>query len=568
LITIHKIRYQNFLSAGNIFTEIQLDDSKNLLVAGKNGSGKSTLMDAITFVLYGKAFRKINKPQLVNSIRGKGLLVEIEMTIDNDFYMIRRGIKRAVFEIHKNGEMLNQDANSRDYQEILEKNILKMSYKTFCQIVILGNANFTPFMQLSASARRNIIEDLLDIEVFSIMNSILKQRINNNKSALIDNEHDIKLLERTIELNEKHKREKKKNNTAAISRKQKEIGRYEKEIGRQNEKIGKLQEKCGLLKETYEKVHKVDEKLSTIDVICKKLHRSDSKTKDEIAFYSDSDSCPTCEQEIDQLFKQGKIQEFEVKLETNKKKFEQATEEQNKLLITKEKLTVVGSKISELNNDISTCQRKISELQRLVQACQQDITDLQEQGNLFIEDDTDNKKKLKSFHTTRENIVEQRELFNIAGMLLKDSGIKTQIIRQYIPIMNKLIKQFLEQMEFFCQFNINENFEETIKSRYRDEFTYTSFSEGEKMRIDLALLFTWREISKMRNASPINLLILDEIMDSSLDASGTEEFLNIIGRLTGDNNVVIISHKHDQIADKFDKTIKFEKVKNFSRIAK
>lgn len=567
MIILQEIRFQNFLSTGNLFTKIKLNDTKTTLICGSNGSGKSTVMDAICFVLFNKPFRKINKPQLVNSITNKNMLTEIDFSVNGVPYMVRRGIKPAVFEIYCNGKFLNQSADNRDFQEILESNILKMNYKTFCQIVILGSANFTPFMQLPAAARRNIIEDLLDIQVFSVMNNLLKDKVANNKTELQELEHSISLCKKAIELNERHQKELKNKSDKIIKDKKKQIEKCEQENVKLSSQKSKLEKQYTEIQEKLNKLESLKEKYSEGKYINSKLINQISELDKNISFYNDSENCPTCHQGINSNFKINAISSLDKKKKDKQSKIEILKESLSKIESKLDIYSKISNDFSEIGNKLNGVMNDINFNNRTVISLQNEITKLSDSessiSSISIQEE---KKQLRIYQKQKEGLIEERELYGIGLMMLKDGGIKTQIIKQYVPIMNQLINRYLEEMEFFCQFEINESFEETIKSRFRDSFSYASFSEGEKMRIDLALLFTWREMARMRNASPINLLILDEIMDSSLDSNGTEEFINIVSRLTGDNNIVIISHKHEQIIDKFDKVLKIEKHKNFSRI--
>lgn len=566
MIKLHKVRWKNFLSTGNQFTEVQLDDCSTTLICGENGSGKSTLMDAICFSLFSKPFRKINKPQLINAVTNKNMVCEIEFETNNKQYKIVRGIKPTVFEIYQDDKLINESADMRDYQQIVESNILKMSYKTFCQIVILGNANFTPFMQLSAAQRREIIEDLLDIQVFSTMNVLLKEIIQQNKQEIIDINYQIKMITNAIEIKKHHHDQLTETHKSTIDNKQKQIRKIIATNKTLEQKIQTMSEKTAAAQHAIDRaksklanaIESVTQTRAQIDHKLEQAHKL-------ITFYQTNTQCPTCTQEILESFKHQCIdnnRQTVDTLENERKVVECKIEQVNK------KVEQINQALVTLNANINT----ITSMQTQVQLNTKTIHQLQEEINETIHptstESLDNDyAKLKSVEKEFVGAVEKRELYNVASLLLKDSGIKGEIIKQYIPIINQLINKYLDKMEFFCQFEINQQFEESIKSRYRDEFTYTSFSEGEKMRIDLALLFTWREIAKIRNSASCNLLVLDEIMDSSLDNNGTEDFIRIISEVTDRSNIMIISHKHEQINDKFDKVIRFEKVKNFSRIA-
>lgn len=564
-ITLQKIRWSNFLSTGNLPTEIILNDAKTTLICGINGSGKSTLMDAICFALFNKPFRKINKPQLVNSITGKHMMVEIEFSTNKRDYLIRRGMKPNVFEVYQDGTLINQSADSRDYQAIIEQNILKMSYKTFCQIVVLGSANFTPFMQLPAAARREIIEDLLDIKIFTVMNSLLKDQINLVKNSLLENQHQTELTENSLKLNKLHIEQQKLNNTKTIQQKKVQIENWKTEIEKANDAIDAYNNDCNVLLEKMASLEQIPSKIDIANQTRTNLNRKLVKIEKDKKYYEETDHCSSCGQSITEEYKSQKLADllqFEKKFTTNLNTLEPLL---NSLVAKKQELEDFSVKLQQIRENIVVNQANIKNYTNAIKQLENEIEQINNSKFDYIDLSAD-KQRLKALEKEKESLLEQRELNNIASLLLKDSGIKTQIIRQYIPIINTLINKYLDQMEFFCQFEIDEQFNEKIKSRFRDDFSYSSFSEGEKMRIDLALLFTWREIATLRNSAKINLLILDEFMDSSLDASGTDEFIKIVHQLTGNTNVVIISHKHDQIADKFDRVLKFTKVKNFSKL--
>lgn len=563
MITLHKIRYQNFLASGNQPIEIKLDSAKTTLIVGTNGVGKSTISEALCFALYGKPFRNINKPQLVNSITGKNLLVELEFTADKKSYLIRRGLKPTVFEIFCEGKLIDQSAENKDYQKMIDTSIMKINYKAFCQRVILGSANFVPFMQLAAAARRNFIEDLLDIQIFTTMNQLLKEKVNANKAQLVEVDNQITICNKLLAVNRSHREQLKQQSDQTVDNNNKQIEQYTATIAELQHQNQQLTEKIDKLQQQYSAVVEVQQKVSKVNTAINKLQIDNQKHDNEMQFYSNSSFCSTCEQPIDQQFKHNRIIQLQDKLQSNKITFDKLQQMQDKLSIAIDKFEQLQSKISSLqqqqqqnNNTIMVNNKLICNLQRHNQQVQQ----YQEV------DDTEYLTQLEQLQQQKKMLLEQRELNNIASVLLKDDGIKTQVIKQYIPVINNSINRYLDQMGFFCKFEIDSNFDEKIKSRYRDEFSYSSFSEGEKTRIDLALLFTWREIAKVRNSSSINLLILDEIMDSSLDSSGTDEFVNIISKFSDNNNVIVISHKTENIIDKFERTIQFHKVQNFSQI--
>ena len=569
MIVFHKIRYKNFLSTGNAFTEFTLDQYKTTLIVGENGAGKSTILDALSFCLYGKPFRNINKPQLVNTINNKGLLVEVEFTIGKKTYLVRRGIKPTVFEIHLNGKMLDQHAESKEYQEMFEKTILKLSHKAFSQIVILGSASFVPFMQLSAANRREIIEDLLDIGIFSTMNVLLKDKIQKNKDDTINNDYNTKLTEEKIDLEKKHIDQLKINNEQNIKKIEDQILRFNDQIILEENAIKSLEDEIKTLASSITDKKKVDARVNKLATFERMLEDKLRGLKNEISFFQNNDSCPTCSQEITSEFKQ---QSINTRTDESAKIVEGMTRIEKDIRDAEERI----SAIELIQQQITKHQRTISTHQSSIRTHTNFIRDLNSSlheqskiqvpsGNAELLQSLTN--ELTAFVAAKETLAKQKQILETAAVLLKDTGIKTKIVRQYVPVMNKLINKYLAAMDFFVNFELNEHFEESIKSRYRDDFSYNSFSEGEKLRIDLALLFTWRAVAKMRNSTNTNLLIMDEIFDSSLDSGGTDEFLKLLMALSNETNVLIISHKGDQLFDKFDTVVKFEKVKNFSRIA-
>jgi DNA repair exonuclease SbcCD ATPase subunit len=566
MLIFEKVIYQNFLSTGNYSTEIDFLKNKNTLICGVNGSGKSTLIDAITYCLFGKAFRNINKPQLINSVTGKNMLVEIHFSVNNDSYVVKRGMKPNVFEIYQNQTLINQSAENKDYQSILEKTIIKMNYKSFCQVVVLGSANFTPFMLLPAAQRRAFVEDLLDIQMFSVMNNLLKEKVIENKELLIDCDTQIKLTENTLETNKKNREEANKNIESIIQTKNESISNIESENEKDKQQLKTIEDDLAELQNTIS--NSKPKVLSALDKVYKSRTLLDSKiqqAKKTISFFEDNSSCPMCEQEITNTFKESKIDSIKTKREEQSVLLEQLNEKIKTLENKQDKIVSLVSDLQKLNSVRVELSSKISFNEKTVKSFRKDIDDLMRK-QISIVDDAVLLSKLKEYHTTKQKLLEQKEIYNVGLVLLKDGGIKAKIIKQYIPIINDMINNYLDQMEFFCQFTMDETFEEKIKSRYRDDFSFESFSEGEKMRLNLAILFTWRELAKMRNSAATNLLILDEIMDSSLDSNGTDEFIKIIHTLTKNNNVFVISHKTDQILDRFDGVIRFEKRKNFSYI--
>ena len=569
MIKFQKIRWKNFLSTGNVFTEVILDRSPNTLIVGNNGAGKSTILDALTFALFGKPFRKISKPQLVNSINQGGALVEVEFSIGSKDYLVRRGIKRNIFEIECNGSKVNEEANIRDQQEILEKQILKLNYKSFTQVIILGSASFTPFMQLSAANRREVIENLLDIEIFSTMNSLLKSRMQQMKQDLTDCQYQLDLSKEKLELQNDYLATLKSDNEEKRKQNQQEIVRAEAAIATHEAKIETLTEQVEELKEGISDSDKTSKLKQNLSDMRTKLNNTIKKHQTEIEFYEQHSNCPTCHQEIEEQFKESKVVEFKDKIVAVEVALPELKE---KLKEAQERLDIISDvqqQIFTLNSDISLEQSSISGLQKYISKVQKDLGALLEQADQSDESKIEElRQQIKVLDTAKEKMLQKQYIQNFAASLLKDTGIKTKIIRQYLPIINKLVNKYLSNMDFFVQFELDEAFNETIKSRHRDDFSYDSFSEGEKMRIDLALLFTWRSVAKMKNSINTNLLILDEVIDSSLDGGGTDEFMKILNTLNADTNVFVISHKGDQLFDKFHSVIQFEKVKNYSRIAK
>ncbi len=567
MICFRSIRWRNFLSTGNAFTEIDLVNNHLSLIVGKNGAGKSTLLDALSFVLFGKPFRNINKNQLINSINKNHAEVHINFDIGPKQYQIIRGIKPNIFEIKCNGQLFDQNADQKEYQEMLEKQILKINHKSFNQVVILGSASFIPFMQLTAANRRDVIEDLLDIEIFSKMNVLLKDKIQQNKELVQQNSLNIKQLQTKVELKQSFIDEKKQNVSDNIEQKHEQKNKLLKN-SKDNKKTqedlvqqySSLEEKKDIL---VKKQHKAQKLLKLKDQLDSKIQKIDS----EIKFFHQNNDCPTCKQTIELLFKSNAIEAKNIlKQKTNEGMIElkQQLEKYNSIY---DEIACVSKQLESILKQKQTITTQIAINQKLIENIDNDINCLQTKEVEIDKTEIDNLiLELKIKQSEYETLLQEKQLLDVASLLLKDTGIKTKIIKQYVPVMNKLINKYLAAMDFFVNFELNENFEETIKSRFRDDFAYESFSEGEKMRIDLALLFTWRAIAKLRNSASTNLLILDEIFDSSLDNEGTDEFMKIIIQLTKENNTFIISHKGDQLFDKFQNVIRFEKRNNFSKI--
>ena len=569
MILFKKVRWKNLLSTGNIFTEIDLTKYNSTLIVGTNGSGKSTILDAISFALYNKPFRKINKPQLINSINGKDLVVEFEFVVGSNYYKIVRGIKPNRFEIYKNDILLNQDADSKDYQEVVEKQIIKMNHRTFSQVVVLGSSTYVPFMQLAAAARREVIEDLLDLQVFTTMNTLLKSKISVNQDSIKQAKYDSDLIDEKINIQNsyidslnKDVQNKVDENKLKIQQTQAEIDTIAVNVTTKSNTIDdRLKQAANIDKLTKRMEKSVILKEKTIDRI--------SKLNKEIKFFHDNDDCPTCKQGIQHEFKSEAITTKQTQLDEIQQNLTLLEQDYNTTVTEISKINVIQKEIQLIQQEVTRLQTEITSKKKFIKYLQDEIDALgSNTANVDAEKQKlkDLKKLKQEAEDKKQKLLEDYEILQAASALLKDGGIKTRILRQYIPIINKLINKYLAAMDFFVQFEIDEQFNETIKSRFRDEFSYNSFSEGEKMRINLAVLFTWRAIAKMRNSAATNLLIMDEVFDSSLDSNGTDEFLKIIQTLTADTNTFIISHKTDQLFDKFHNVIKFEKTKNFSRI--
>jgi DNA repair exonuclease SbcCD ATPase subunit len=571
MITFKKCRWKNFLSTGNSFTEIVLNQSTNTLIIGQNGAGKSTILDALTFGLFGKPFRKINKPQLLNSINNSNCVVEIEFSIGKKEYKIIRGIKPNVFEIYCNNVLVNQDAKAKDYQEHLEKFILKWNMKAFTQIVVLGSASFVPFMQLTPSDRRTIIEDLLDIEIFSSMNNIVKTKISAIKDLQKDYEYQTKLINEKIQLQKQNLEEHRKNFELEIQKKKEEGIKNQEFVEKTTKDIELIQKHIEQLQNSISDEKNIHSKSTKIVTLQSKLSDNIKKLNKEIEFFEKNNDCPTCHQIITEDTKTNHITTKKNKVQEIDAASEKLSDELNKLHSRLDKIQKIQKHINEHNSEVVKLNTQILSVNKYNIKLIQEIKSL-EQNTVFTENDNEKLKtlndELKSAETNANELSVQKQYHEFAATLLKDTGIKTKIIKQYLPIMNKLINKYLTAMDFFVNFNLNENFEETIKSRHRDVFSYASFSEGEKMRIDLALLFTWRQIAKLKNSTNTNLLILDEVFDSSLDGVGTEEFMKLLNTLDNNTNVFVISHKGDQLFDKFRSVIRFEKKNNFSQVVK
>lgn len=566
MIRFSTIKWRNFLSTGNSATEVQFDRSPATLIVGENGAGKSTILDALCYALFNKPFRNINKPQLVNSVNGKNMTVEVNFSIGSKQYRIIRGAKPNVFEIYLNGELLNQDASLRDYQKYLEEHVLKLNYKSFTQIVILGSASFTPFMQLPTGQRRDIIEDLLDIRIFSVMNDVLKDKYNELRDKVNEIDRTLSIEKTKAEVQktyidnlEEDKENKVSSIQASISETQTEIDTYATEVD-------DLETHVENHRKTIQDEQEIVQKRAKLSEINTKLQQKIKDAQKEISFYTDNDVCPTCSQSLEEDVKHEHIDTHKDKIAEIEKAITDLREQHSVVESRIEEIEGIRDSIRELestiiglNNQIIAGQNYIKKLQKDLDEASTNTANIQEEKAKLKE----MAKVVTNLNTERSDLGHEKHYLDVAGVLLKDSGIKTKIIRQYLPIINKLINKYLQAMDFFVHFELDESFKETIKSRYRDEFSYESFSEGEKQRIDLALLFAWRTIAKMKNSTNTNLLILDEVFDSSLDINGTEFVMTLLNTLGQESNVFVISHK-DALFDKFRSVLRFEKKQNFS----
>tara|TARA_Y100001968_G_scaffold271837_1_gene263683 strand:- start:533 stop:2239 length:1707 start_codon:yes stop_codon:yes gene_type:complete len=567
LITFKKVRWKNFLSTGNYFLEVELDRNPTTLIVGENGSGKSTVLDALCFVLFNKPFRQISKGQLINSINMGSTVVEIEFIIQKNHFKVIRGMKPTIFEIYCNGRMMNQDANALDTQKILEQQILKLNYRSFTQVVILGSSTFVPFMQLRSKDRREVVEDILDIKIFSLMNFLLKHKVKEVSEELKSIEYEFRITKEKIDLQSKYIEDIKKNKVKLIEEKVSLVNETKsvkleesKRVDALNEEVKILQPKVSNkqeIKNSIREYHKMEAKLSN------RIDENERQKK----FFEENETCPVCTQDIESELKKKKIEEKHNRI----KELHSGIEKLKVELKSKENILndveLLLKQIREKEVEIAKSCASITHMQKLIMSTEKDISNYKK-GEVSEEDKAKLTRLSERCKIQEEQITKLREdkfYVDVARNLLMDTGIKTKIINKYLPIMNKLINGYLTSMDFYVNFTLDNNFNETIKSRHRDEFSYSSFSEGEKMRIDLALLFTWRAVAKMKNSTNTNLLILDEIFDSSLDTTGTDDFLKILNTFA-DQNVFVISHKGDTMFDKFRSVIKFEKQRNFSKL--
>lgn len=570
MILFRKIRWKNFLSTGNLFTEVILNDSRTTLVSGQNGHGKSTILDALAFSLFGKTFRNINLPQLPNSINQKDCLVELEFSASGAEYLVRRGLEPKILEIYKNGRIIEQSAKAKDYQRQFEETILKMSFKAFCQVVILGSSNYVPFMRLPAADRRSIVESILDIDVFTSMNTVLKSKFSENRDQIRIMSHKIEIHQEKIRGQKELIQNIRSMSEDAIRKNKEEIISSQKKIDLLNEELEKLRSLVRERRESIADSDSISRRMSKFEEIERELRKQLRSILAKIDSYSTMTHCSSCSQEISEDHRRSLTQ-------SKTKKSSEIESALDELERKKSSLIKRKQSIDEVKEDIQSLHDKISELNSSVSATNSYINRLLENNDSLSSSDEDKIKREKELTSllneevemvqSRNDLNENEGLYNLASVLLKDSGIKKRIIAHYIPVINKVINSYLQQMNFFVLFELDEEFNEKIRSRHRDEFTYNSFSEGEKRKIDLALLFAWRKIAQIKNSVSTNLLILDEILDGSLDNSSTESFLDIISSLDKNTNLFVISHKPKEvIQDRFEKQMTFVKKNNFSQI--
>ena len=570
MIIFKKVRYKNFLSTGQQFIEINLNEAPTTLVVGNNGAGKSTMLDALCFGLFSKPFRAVKKDQLVNTINEKECVVEVEFQIGKKEYKIIRGIKPNVFEIWCNGDMLNQDAAIRDYQKHLEQHILKLNFRSFTQVVILGNASFVPFMQLRARHRREVVEEILDIEIFSKLNLMFREKAKAQDETIKQADFNYQLLDGKIETQQKHIDDISNTNKDTVESKKLEIENADTDIDNYKEDIARVRREIADLQVDIIDETKLKDKHGKLTTMEAKIENTCIKHKKELRFFKEHDDCPTCRQAIDEAFKKATIAVKEskvVELELGMKQLDNAIRTSQKKL---DKINETLVTIREKELLIGRYETSITEIEKYKKRIQEEIDNLSDEKfstGVATGELNQLQEQLVEAEKTKLKEKEEKLYIDTARHLMQDTGIKTKIIKQYLPIMNQYINKNLADMDFFVNFTLDEEFNETIKSRHRDDFQYHSFSEGEKLRIDLSILFTWREIAKLKNSTNTNLLILDEIFDSSLDTTGTDEFMRILYHTMNKENVFIISHKGDTLIDKFPRVMKFEKYKNFTRMA-
>lgn len=568
-IHLKSIRWKNFLSSGTQWVEVELDKTRAALIVGVNGSGKSTLLDALSFVNYGKPFRKVLKNQLLNTINNKDCVVEQRFAIGDTEYLIRRGIKPNIFELFRNEELINQDADSKEYQEYYEKHIWTIPFSAFPQVIALGAASFVPFMQLERKDRSKMIEGLLGTEIFTVMGLLLKEKVSNNKTALVQVDAFIAAAEKTIEIEKRRNADRQQDAEEVVKEKRAKVEVLDKQIWEADLQARASQSQADELREQLSGADAATKRLTKLTAIVIQLVAKRSTLKEQSKFFETNNSCLTCNQTIGHEHKDDMI----LQLRRQTEELDASVSDASILKIEAEQKVDEFGRTKEwadkFENSARELTARISHLQSLKRDIEGDIETIQRQTTRQLGEGGDlaaTQKELGEYVADRDKLIKERNLNELASVLLKDTGIKTKIVKLYIPIINKLVNKYLAAMDFFINFELDENFQEKVKSRFRDEFSYDSFSEGEKARLDLALLFTWRAIAKMRNSASTNLLILDEVFDGSLDAQGNEELLKILHTLTTENNVFVISHKTDAFVDKFERVIRFEKHANFSRI--
>ena len=566
-INFEKVKYKNILSTGNVFTTVELNIVPSTLIAGSNGSGKSTLLDAIVFGLYGRPFRNINKAQLVNSINNKELIVELYFSAGGDKYKILRGIKPNLFEIWKNGAMINKDASIRDYQGFLEDDILGINFKAFNQIVVLGSATYIPFMELRAYQRREIIEDLLDIQVFSVMGTLAKERMSGIKTDINENKYDIEMVESKIVSQEDSDAAIRNLKSIEVDKIKDKMTGHIDEIETKNTTIDSQDEAIKVLYDDIADKPEEKKKFQEATENRAELERNRVAFEKELSFYEHNDDCPTCKQGIAHDFKQEQI----IDKNQQKAKIEKGLVDIADVLTTHQ--TRLGS-ISKIEEQIQSVNFKISEIRAEIKMSKNALMsykkELDNAQKEVAEIDTSKLENLQNridtLTTARTELLDEHEVLNIVQLILRDGGIKAKIISQYIPVINKLINKYLAAFDLFVDFQLDEEFNEVIRSRFRDKFTYASFSEGEKLRITLSIMLAWRSVAKLRSSVSTNLLILDETLDGALDGVGIESLIETLHGLNNDDNIFVISHRGDQFAEKFENNLKFEKIKNFSEL--
>ena len=568
MILFKQIRWRNFLSTGNTFTEVDFTEAQTNLIVGTNGAGKSTVLDALTFVLFNKPFRKINKPQLINSVNEKDCTVEIEFSTGSIEWKVIRGIKPNVFEIYKNGELLDRAAAASDQQKWLEENVLKLNYKSFTQIVILGSASFVPFMQLPAASRREIIEDLLDIKIFSYMSNILREKIRSTNESIRELTIRKDLVEEKIDMQKNFISDLEQTGKKSIKEKQSKIKEFDESVDALLKDIDGYGEELKVVEEKMEVSSGSNKKLKKLGTLRGKLQQKVATITKEHKFFNENTVCPTCEQHIEESFRLNRINDAQSKAKELQQGFQELEdairleeEKENQFKVLSKEATNLTHEISKANTRISGLRNRSRDLEQEIQTITSNL------ANRNTERDALEKlvEELEGLQSKQSEQKENNVYHDFAHSLMKDGGVKSKIIKRYLPLMNQQINKYLQLMDFYINFSLDEEFKETVKSPIHEDFSYESFSEGEKMRIDLSLLFTWREIAKMKNSASTNLLILDEIFDSSLDGFGTDYFTKIIKYVVSDANVFVISHKTDELLDKFDNIIRFDKVKGFSK---